>query len=185
MKAAAWLGLLVLGCNQQQSNGNSARSEAVSSASQEMSGPSLLSAGLLASAVAALRARADDKWLRVEVRPRELVLQAEDAANPGAVLEYHYRDGKVSEPEHATLRGKGQLSDNVFDPNEVKLEAIPGLVREAVRRVDPEHGKVDLVVVRRNLPQSSDVRLRVYVSSPRWNGHLEADRNGQPLQPTN
>jgi hypothetical protein len=182
VKAAAWLGLvLALSCSRQPSNGSHARSEAVSSASEEMSGPSLLSAGVLTPALQALRARADDNWLRVEVRPREIVLQAEDATNPGAVLEFHYRDGKVGEPEHATLRGKGQLSGNVFDPNEVKLEAIPSLSREAVRRVDPEQGEVELVVVRRNLPESSDVRLRVYVSSPRWNGHLEADSSGRPL----
>ena len=181
MRAALTILFLVLSCNQKPSNGNHARSEAVSSTSQEMSGPSLLSASLLTPAVQALRAKADDKWLRIEVRPREIVLQAEDAANPGAVLEYHYRDGKVGEPEHATLRGKGLLSDNLFDPSDVKLEAIPGLSREAVRRIDPEHGSVDLVVVRRNLPESSDVRLRVYVSSPRWSGHLQADHNGQPL----
>jgi len=173
--------LLVLSCKQQPSNRNHARSEAVSSTSQEMSGPSLLSPGLLKPAFAALRAKADDRWLRVEIRPREIVLQAEDPNNPGAVLEYHYRDGKVGDAEHATLRGKGQLADNLFDASEVKLETIPALVREAVRRVDPEHGSVDLVLVRRNLPESSDIRLRVYVSSPRWSGHLEADRNGQPL----
>jgi hypothetical protein len=179
--ACALLSLLALSCNQQKSSSNHLRSEAVSSASQEMSGPSLFSTSLLTPALQALRSKADDKWLRVEVRPREILLQAEDSQNPGAVLEYHYRDGKVGEPEHATLRGKGQLADNLFDASEVKLDAIPALTREAVRRVDPEHGSVELVLIRRNLPESAEVRLRVYVSSPRFSGYLEANRSGQPL----
>jgi hypothetical protein len=173
--------LLVLSCNQKESSSNHLRSEAVSSASQAMSGPSLFTTSLLTPALQALRSKADGKWLRVEIRQREIVLQAEDSANPGAVLEYHYRDGKVGEPEHATLRGKGQLADNLFDASEVKLDAIPALTREAVRRVDAEHGSVELVLVRRNLPESAEVRLRVYVSSPRFSGYVDANRAGQPL----
>lgn len=169
-------------CNQPRSgSGGRTRSEAVASASQEMSGPSLFSSDVLQPALGALRARAGDKWLRLEVKAHEIVLQAEDGSNPGAVLEYHYRDGQLDEPEHAVLRGKGQLSENLFELSEVKLDAIPALAREAVRRVDPESGSVERVLVRRNLPESADVRLRVYVASPRWSGHLEADHNGQPL----
>jgi len=108
------------------------RSDAVASASREMSGPSLLSSDRLEPALQALQAKAGGQLLRLEIRPRELTLQAEDASNPGAVLELHYRDGKIGEPEHATLRGKGQLGDNLFDITELKLEAIPELVREAV-----------------------------------------------------
>jgi hypothetical protein len=172
--------LLVVSCNQ-PNGGSGARSEAVASASQEMSGPSLISAGVLMPAFQALRAKADGKWLRVEIKPREIVLQAEDTRSPGAVLEYHYRDGKVGEGEPAAQRGKGQLADNLFDASEVKLEAIPALAREAVRRVDAEHGTVERVLVRRNLPESSEVRLRVYVSSPRFSGHVEATHDGQLL----
>src|SRR5687768_495651 len=97
MRHAPLIGLaLALSCNQQQPSGNRARSEAVSSTSQEMSGPSLFSAGLLTPALRALRAKADSKWLRLEIQAREIVLQAEDSSNPGGVLEYHYRDGKVA-----------------------------------------------------------------------------------------
>lgn len=180
-RKAVLLATLALACNQSQTGSGRSRSEAVASASQEMSGPSLLAADVLQPALQALRTRADGKWLQLEVKPRELVLQAEDAGNPGAVLEYHYRDGKVSEPEHAVLRGKGQLADNLFDPSEVRLDAISALCREAVRRVDPEGGNVDRVLVRRNLPESAEVRLRVYVESPRFSGHLDADHSGQAL----
>jgi hypothetical protein len=170
-----------LSCEQHAGNPSHSRSDTVSSASQEMSGPSLFSSERLTPALQALRAKASGKLLRLEIRARELTLQVEDQSSPGAVLELHYRDGKVGEPEHATLRGKGQLPDNLFDASELKLEAIPELTREAVRRVDAESGVVDLVLVRRNLPESEDVRLRVYVTSPRKNGYVDADKNGQPL----
>jgi hypothetical protein len=179
--ALCGLGILT-SCNQSSGGAaNGARSEAVASASQEMSGPSLFSSDVLTPALQTLRSKADGKWLRLEVKPREIVLQAEDPGNPGAVLEYHYRDGKLGEPEHAVLRAKGELADNLFELSEVRLDAIPKLTREAVRRVDAEHGRVERVLVRRNLPESSDVRLRVYVQSPRWSGHLDADNTGQPL----
>lgn len=157
------------------------RSDAVSSASADMSGAPLFSSETLKPALQALRARADGKLLRLEIRPHELMLQAEDPSNPGAVLELHYRDGEVQEPEHAQLRGKGDLADNVFELKQVPLDAIPRLVGEAIRRVDAEHGQVELVLVRRNLPESDDVRVRVYVKSPLKDGYLDADQRGAPL----
>ena len=169
------------GCAERVDKSSHARSDAVSSTSQEMSGPSLFSRERLAPALAALRSKASGKLLRLEIRARELTMQVEDSATPGGVLELHYRDGKVSEPEHATLRGKGQLEDNLFELSEVKLDAVPELTREAVRRIDAESGTAELLLVRRNLPESDDVRLRVYVSSPRQSGYVDADRSGQLL----
>jgi hypothetical protein len=170
-----------LGCADRADKAAHSRSDAVASASQEMSGPSLFSRERLSPALQALRNKAGGKLLRLEIRARELTLQAEDVGSPGAVVELHYRDGKVGEPEHATLRGKGQLSDNLFDLADVKLDALPELIREAVRRVDAEGGSAELVLVRRNLPDSEDVQLRVYVSSPRRSGYVDADRSGQLL----
>ncbi len=173
--------LLALGCAEQPDKASRGRSDAVSSASQEMSGPSLLSEETFAPALKALREKADGKVLRLEIRPRELLLQAEDKLNPGGVVELHYRDGKVSDPEHATLRGKGQLADNLFDLGQVSLEELSELTRSAIERVDPESGSVELVLVRRNLPESTDVRVRVYVQSPRKSGYLDADQSLSPL----
>jgi hypothetical protein len=173
----AWLAALA--CDQRAGKASHSRSDAVASASQEMSGPSLFSHERLTPALSALRAKASGKLLRLEIRPSELMMQAEDTSAKGSVVELHYRDGKVGEPEQAALHGKGQLADNLFDLSEVKLDAVPELTREAVHRVDPEGGRVELVLIRRNLPDSDDVRLRVYVSSPRQSGYLDADRSGQ------
>ena len=173
--------LCALGCAERADKSSHARSDAVASTSQEMSGPSLFSHERLTPALTALRAKQPGKLLRLEIHPREIVLQAEDANSPGSVVELHYRDGKVSEPEHATLRGKGQLSDNLFQLTDVKLDAIPELTRLAVQRVDAENGSADSVLVRRNLPDSDEVRLRVYVVSPRQSGYVDADHAGQLL----
>lgn len=181
LATAVWLGLGLGGCDQYGDKAAHSRSDAVASASQEMSGPALFSRESLSPALQALRAKAGGKLLRLEIRAREITLQAEDVGSPGAVVELHYREGKVSEPEHATLRGKGQLADNLFDAGELKLDGIAELTREAVRRIDAENGKVDYVLVRRNLPDSDDVRLRVYVVSPRRSGYIDADPSGTPL----
>jgi hypothetical protein len=173
--------LCALACEERRGKSSRSRSDAVASASREMSGPALFASETLRPALQALRARADGKVLRLEIHAHELVLQVEDPGSPGSVLELHYRDGKVGEAEHATVRGKGQLADNLFELEEVKLDALAALTREAVQRVDAENGNVDFVLVRRNLPDSDDVRLRVYVSSPRRSGYVDADQRGQLL----
>lgn len=186
MKLSACLGVTLLvsaayGCEQKSDKSGRGRSDAVASASQAMSGPSLLARERLAAALAELKTKTGSKLLRLEIRPAELLLQAEDPSSPGAVLELRYRDGKLSEPEQATLRGKGKLAENLFDLSEVKLDALPELAREAVRRVDAENGSVELVLVRRALPETDDVRVRVYVASPRQSGYVDADRTLQLL----
>jgi hypothetical protein len=180
-RVSCCVALLCLSCEQGGDKAGQRRSEAVSSASQQMSGPSLFSSERLTPALQAMRAKASGRLLRLEIRAHEIALQAEDTATPGAVVELHFRDGKVGELEHATLRGKGVLADNLFDPNELKLDAIPALTSEALRRIDAEAGSVDYVLARRNLPESDELRLRVYVSSPRKSGYVDADRNGTPL----
>lgn len=180
-RRALLLAALALGCAERSDKAAHGRSEAVSSASQEMSGPSLFSRERLTPALAALGINSASKLLRLEIRARELVVQAEDPNGPGSVIECHFRDGKAAEVEHATLRGKGALSDNLFRLSDVNLDAIPELTRLAVQRIDAESGSADLVLVRRNLPETEDVRLRVYVASPRQSGYLEADRAGAPL----
>lgn len=178
---ALLLSLSALSCVQRVDKSSHTRTDAVASASQEMSGPSLFSQERLAPALALLREKAGGKVLRLEISPREVLMQAEDPRQAGSVVELHYRDGKVSEPEHATLKGKGELADNLFTLEDVKLGSLAELTRIAVERVDAEHGAVELVLVRRNLPESDDVRLRVYVKSPRQSGYVDADRNLAPL----
>lgn len=179
--AFAFASLSMFGCDAVGKSGRAGRSEAIASAGREMSGPSLLSHDRLALALDALRAKAPGKLLRLEIKPQELLLQAEDPKNAGSIVELHYRDGKVSEAEQVTLRGNGKLAENLFDLSDVKLDGISELGRRAVERIDPDAGSVESVLVIRNLPETDEVRLRVYVSSPRRSGYVDADRGGQPL----
>jgi hypothetical protein len=121
--------------------------------------------------------------LELTVRRDHLVLQAQSPTTPTEVLQYVYQDGKVSEPVTVELRGDGDLDDNLFPLDEVKLDRVPDLCEQARQKVDPDAGRVSHVLVRRNLPESMEVQLRIYVTSPAKDGYLDADRNGKAIEP--
>jgi hypothetical protein len=77
------------------------------------------------------------------------------------------------------LRGSGALGENLFPLSSLKVEQIPELARAAVARVDREHGRVERIVIRRNLPADEAVGIRVYVDSPIRSSHVDADARGK------
>jgi hypothetical protein len=99
------------------------------------------------------------------------------------VLEYAVENGELSEPERAELRGQGELGANLFALRDVALEKLPELMTQAAAQIDGQDGKVERIVVRRLLPQSDAVRIRIYVDSPRLSGHVDFDANGTPVGP--
>jgi hypothetical protein len=119
--------------------------------------------------------------LRLTIDTRRVLLQAQDPIHPLRVRQYEYRDGAVFGPVPVRLEGEGHLEDNLFPLSELSAAAIPDLAARAANRVDPRNGKVSRVVARRNLPQSVDVRLRVYVTSPILDGQVDADAQGRLL----
>ncbi len=121
--------------------------------------------------------------LELTIRREHLVLQAQNPKAPAEVLQYVYQDGVVSDPVTVELRGDGDLEDNLFPLGEVKLDRVPDLCEKARQKVDPDAGRVSHVLVRRNLPESMDVQLRIYVTSPAKDGYLDADRNGNAIEP--
>ncbi len=121
--------------------------------------------------------------LELTIRREHLVLQAQNPDTPAEVLQYVYQDGKVSDPVAVELRGDGDLEDNLFPLDDVKLDRVPDLCEQARQKVDPDAGRVSHVLVRRNLPESMDVQLRVYVTSPAKDGYLDADREGDAIGP--
>jgi hypothetical protein len=94
------------------------------------------------------------------------------------VLQYVYQHGEVSKPVVVELRGNGDLEDNLFPLADVQLDRVPDLCERARQKVDPEAGRISHVLVRRNLPESMDIQLRLYVTSPAKDGYLDADRSG-------
>jgi hypothetical protein len=117
----------------------------------------------------------------LDVEDHRIVVQTEDSTHPGQVLEYTIEDGALSEPERAELRGTGDLATNLFNLRDVALDKLPDLLMQAAVQVDAQDGKVTRLVVRRQLPQTDAVRLRVYVESPRLSGYADFDASGTPL----
>ena len=159
------------------------RSEAVTSAAAaEPNAPSLFERAEVKRWLATLRSRIGvARLLVLDVREHELTAQVEDQGHAGQVLEYRIGGDRPAGPERAELRGRGELTANLFSPGDVALEKIPDLLTLATAQVDALDGKVTRVVVRRQLPQSDAVRLRVYVESPRLSGHADFDASGNPV----
>jgi hypothetical protein len=157
------------------------RSDAVADAMPE--GPSLLERSQMDRWVGVLRARfgPSARVLSLDARAHGITIQVADSRNQGEVLEYGVTPGGLSEPVRAELRGKGELDANLFLLRVAALEKLPDMVSQAMLRVDAAEGKVERVLLRRQLPQSSDVRFRVYVESPRVSGQMDFEANGRAL----
>jgi hypothetical protein len=117
----------------------------------------------------------------LRVRSDRLALQARDPVRHQKVFEYVVENGALLAPAEVELRGPGQLEDNLFPLADALLEQIPEMCARAVERVDPRAGRVSSVLLRRNLPLSSEIQFRVYVSSPLRDGYLDMDLGGHPL----
>lgn len=185
--------LVVTGCNDVSSEGvlqpdTKPRPLPKPASSAIAPGPSLFETATLTRALEKLTHEISQGDENVEVSllelralPNKLILQAEDPKAHGHVVQWEYSNGTIKTPRIVELRGAGKLDENLFPIEGVYLQAIPRLCSIAVSHVDPQDGRVTQIVVRRNLPFSSDVRFRVFVESPRKNGQLDANRFGHPL----
>lgn len=160
------------------------RADAVADAMPE--GPSLFERAQLESWVGVLRSRfgPSARVLSLDARAHRVTIQVADSRNQGEVLEYVVTPAGLSEPIRAELRGKGDLDTNLFMLRVASLEKLPDIVSQALLRVDAAEGKVDRVLLRRQLPQSPDVRFRVYVESPRVSGQMDFEANGKAVVDT-
>jgi succinyl-diaminopimelate desuccinylase len=157
------------------------RSDAVADAMPE--GPSLLDRSQMERWVGVLRARfgPSARVLALDARAQKVTIQVADSRNQGEVLEYGVMPEGLSDPVRAELRGKGDLDANLFLLRVAALEKLPDMVSQATLRVDAAEGKVGRVLLRRQLPQSSDVRFRIYVESPRISGQADFEANGRAV----
>jgi hypothetical protein len=173
------------GCHERGAYASARRNEMLE---QESSAPSLLTSTALLQALAEVESRAGSlrslQALELVVYPDRLVLQAQDPNERHVVQQFEYRARKVTGPVKVKLEGPGKLENNLFPIAEAKLQAIPELVQIALRKVDAEHGRVRFVRVRRNLPIDMELRIRVFVASPRRDGQIDADQNGHIVDRT-
>lgn len=147
-------------------------------------GPTLYAEAPFTKALTELRRKVPSptQVLSLLVYPDHAVLQAEDPAARGKVVQYVYRAGAVSPPEVVKLLGTGKLEDNLFPLDAAKVEAIPRLAREGAAKANIPEGAVARVLLKRNLPESMDIQFRVFVTSQRRDAHLDADQNGTLLE---
>jgi hypothetical protein len=193
LKRAALLGLmasLYAACDRGQISNLHLRAEASSdsesaSASSSTQSESLLTrANALREAELALRKQLDAPIVALELRifPERVVLQAQNPKHPESVIQYEYRAGRVAGPSPVELRGPGQLSDNLFPLAEANLMSVPDVVAKALQKVKSSQAQVGSVVLRRNLPVATDLRFRVYVTTPERSSRIEADGNGKLVE---
>lgn len=173
--------LLVTGACRRDVSAEVQRLEGAESGASLVDRPEALEPTLLEEGLRALRpyiARGSTV-LDVRARAGRLIVQAR-MADTSTVAEYVY-DGRVLGPSPTHLSGSGELEDNLFDLDDVDWKALTALFPSARSHVDPTDGLVTELIVRRFLPVSSDIRARLYVSSPRMSGHLDADSRGRAL----
>lgn len=90
--------------------------------------------------------------------------------------------GQVHGPTPVPIRGGGNFKENLFPYDELHLTAIGHKFRIAKMAVDPLDGRVEKLIVRRNLPFGSRVRGRIYVASPRLPGSIDVNEKGSVLK---
>jgi len=117
--------------------------------------------------------------LSLLVYPDHAVLQARDPAAPKTVVQYVYRGGLVATPVPVKLLGTGKLDDNLFPLDSVKLAMVPKLARDAKTKANIPEGVVARILLKRNLPESTDIKFRVFVTSQRRDATLDADQTGR------
>ena len=171
------LALCTVGCNQRaieswltQSDGSEAGS--------------LYTDAAFSRAMAELKKHAPSpvEALSLLVYPDHAVLQARDPAAPKTVVQYVYRSGTVSPPVPVKLLGTGKLDDNLFPLDSVKVATIPKLARDAKVKANIPEGVVSRVLLKRNLPDTTDVQFRIFVTSQRRDATLLADPSGHPIE---
>jgi hypothetical protein len=153
-------------------------------ARSDRSGPPLFEREPLERFVSALGSRVGEhaRVLALDLREHGAVVQVEDRAQPGSVVEHEFAAGAFVEPRTAELRGSGSLDANLFPLADVALDRIPELVTRATTEVDAQEGKVTRVLVRRHMPKTDAVRFRVYVESPRLSGSVDFDQSGNTVR---
>jgi len=180
--AALLANALALAACQNPSSTSQRRSDAVAS-SAAPEGPSLYTHAALSDAMSAIRSRVGDaEVLSLEVCPAHATIQVQLSSDRHRVVQYEWKGGRLFGPEPVQLRGKGSLEANVFPLSTIDLAGVPELVTAAIERIDPANGKVERILVRRNLPADQAVGMRVYVASPIRDGHVDADARGRLVE---
>jgi hypothetical protein len=168
------------GCLDDAPNQSLSRTEAAPQASVKVAPRPLYRPAGIGKATAALKSRigASVGVLSIEIFPHRLLIQVSSGGDEAVA--YEWTTEQLRGPLPVELRGSGTLANNLFPFSTVDLSGVPELVRTAAARIDPEHGEVTRILIRRNLPVDDHVVMRAYVSSPIKSGQVDADASGRP-----
>lgn len=120
----------------------------------------------------------DVKILYLNLSENYSEIQAQDPKKPENVDQYSYRDGAIEKVLPVKLSGSGKLEDNLFKLNDVALEKIPELVRDAMERSkDLENPKPSLVRI--ELSRDGKIEIHSNISSDRKSAYLVSDAKGK------
>ena len=137
-------------------------------------------AGVIAE-VAEARGGSPLRILSVNLYPEYAFVRVQDPNVPENVDEYSWRT-TLAAPTPVRLTAADDLDAGLFTHDEVDWEAIPALVAAAPTLLELPDGVVTHVNVHRPLPFSTDVEIRVFVSTERSGGFVDADAQGTVLE---
>ena len=114
--------------------------------------------------------------------PTYVFTEVQDSGQKSHVDRYQLREGLWREPTPVKLTGKlkteADIAKVTFDPNEVAFSEISKLAKDAIARLKVETPAVSHMVIHRPLPFDTEVSIRVFVTGPRGNGHVDYDKKG-------
>ncbi|HEX4953498.1 MAG TPA: hypothetical protein VF017_08905 [Thermoanaerobaculia bacterium] len=122
------------------------------------------------------------KALEISVYTDSVRLQVQDPNKLDNVDEYRVRNGVVGDPIPVRLFGGGNLEENLYQASDVRFDLIPQLITRAGEEIDLEGEEITHVIVKRRLPFSRGVRIRVFVDGTRKSGSLDADSDGKVIE---
>ena len=118
--------------------------------------------------------------LSVLVYPEYLTAQVQGPDGGESIVEYRWT-GQLEPAAPASVAPDADIAAGLFGSDEVAWSAIPGLVDAAPAAVSVDGGVVTHLDVKRSLPFSDDVRIRVYVSGPGGDGFVDGDAAGSMI----
>lgn len=123
------------------------------------------------------------KVLYLNLHDNYAEIQAQNPQKPENVDQYSYRDDAFERVLPVKISGSGKLEDNLFNLNDVALEKIPELMRDALERSkDLEDPKPS--GVRIDINSRGKLEIHLNVSSTRKNAFLVADAKGKFVEYT-
>jgi len=149
---------------------------------QTQSADGMFAPGEVNKCIAALKKARGEKMqiLTLDIFAKYIVVQAQDVNKPENIYTFDYRNGALNEPNPVKRHEGDSLESQLFDPDEIALDKIPDLVKEAQERSKELEGvgSVKVLIMRWN-PSNKNVQMRVTVNGSRKNATLTADQTGK------